>query len=86
MYFSAVSLIMDCGWRIHPLLSAIDFRDKSKTEEQFSCPPSKQIALSVDVSVADLNVLCRVSSIVMVQSFPFFPFLFDLGLLEEKLL
>lgn len=29
---------MDCGWRLHPLLSAIDFSDKSKREEQFSCP------------------------------------------------
>lgn len=58
---------MDCGWRLQPLLSAIDFRDKSKREEQFSCPQSEQIALSVDASAADLHIWSF--SIVMAQSF-----------------
>lgn len=49
----AFSVKMDCGWRLHPLLSAIDFSDKSERGEQFSCPQSEQIALSVDVSVSD---------------------------------
>lgn len=43
---------MDFGWRLHPLLSAIDFSNKSKREEQFPCPQSEQTALSVDASVA----------------------------------
>lgn len=30
----------------------MDFSDKSKKEEQFSCPQFEQIALSVDASVA----------------------------------
>lgn len=56
MILIAVSVRMDCGWRSHPLLSAIDFRDKSKREEQFSCPQSEQIALSVDASAADSHI------------------------------
>lgn len=30
----------------------MDFSDKSKREEQFSCPLFEQIAISVDASVA----------------------------------
>lgn len=56
MILTAVSLRMDCGWRLHPLVSAIDFRDKSKREDQFSCSQSGQIALAVDASVADLYI------------------------------
>lgn len=35
-----------------PLLSAMDFRDKSRRrEEQFSCPQSEQIGLSLDAAI-----------------------------------
>lgn len=66
MILTAVSVRMDCGWRLHPLLSAIDFRDKSKREDQFSCPQSGQIALVVDAGVADLRIFCNAHSFFLV--------------------
>lgn len=62
MILAAVSLRMGCGRRLHPLVSAIDFRDKSEREDQFSCSQSGQIALAVDASVADLHIYRNVHS------------------------
>lgn len=56
---------MKCRWRLHSLLS--DLSDKSKREEQFSCPLFEQIALSVDVGFAKTDIYGP--SMVMVQSF-----------------